>query len=99
MARLAMAAILILEATNKMNISSGFSESNITLHNLILIWIMKNIKNLGWSGKNCGFQDQNRAQKWSDFDETWYLESSSLEPKFSQILLKLDNSWSAVCWF
>ena len=35
MARLAVAAILIFEATNKMNMSSATSDFNVTFRNLI----------------------------------------------------------------
>ena len=43
------------------------------------------------TGLDCRFQDQKMVEKWSDFDETLYLESTHSKPKTHQILLKSDN--------
>ena len=65
MARLAMAAILIFKATNKMNMSSATSDFNVTFRSLIFMLVMKNIKRWGlrggvkWVPKN--FEIQNLA--------------------------------------
>ena len=48
MARLAVAAILIFEATNKTSIPCGSSDFNETLASLIFMLVMKNIKKWGW---------------------------------------------------
>ena len=48
MARLAVAAILIFEATNKTSIPCGSSDFNETLGSLIFILVMKNIQKWGW---------------------------------------------------
>ena len=54
MARLAVAAILNSEATNKMNIPCGASDFNVTLRSFKFRLVMKNIQKLGWRGQNCG---------------------------------------------
>ena len=48
MARLAVAAILIFEATNKTSIPCGTSDFNETLASLIFMLVMKNIQKWGW---------------------------------------------------
>ena len=48
MARLAVVAILIFEATNKTNIPCGTSDFNETLASLIFMLVMKNIQKWGW---------------------------------------------------
>ena len=50
MARLAVAAILIFEATNKTSIPSVTSDFNETLASLIFMLVMKNIQRLGHTG-------------------------------------------------
>ena len=47
MANLAVAAILIFEATNKMNMYSATSDFNVTFRILIFILVMKNIQRWG----------------------------------------------------
>ena len=58
MARLAVAAILIFEATNKMNMSSATSDFNETLASLIFMLVMKNIQKWGWYGVKWALHDK-----------------------------------------
>ena len=77
MAGLAVAAILKSDATNKMNLFCGAS-------NFFKIPNMQDEKNIKISGRDCtqgALPDKNMAQKWSDLDETWYLESAHFKPK------------------
>ena len=59
MARLAVAAILIFEATNKMNIFSGVSNDTETLASLIFMLVMKNIQRWGLTGVKWALHDKN----------------------------------------
>ena len=93
MAGLAVAAILKSEATNKMKLFRGSSD----FFKILIMWIFlhseKNIKISEWSQAQEALPDSNMAQKWSDFDETWYLWSALFKPKTLQIFLRSDNFW------
>ncbi len=58
MARLAVAAILIFEATNKTSIPCVTFDFNETLASLIFILVMKNIKKWGHRGVKCAHHDK-----------------------------------------
>ena len=58
MARLAVAAILIFEATNKMNMVSGATDCTVTLATLIFMLVMKNIQKWGHRGVKCAHHDK-----------------------------------------
>jgi hypothetical protein len=58
MARLAVAAILIFEATNKTSIPCGTSDFNETLASLIFMLVMKNIQRWGLSGVKWAIHDK-----------------------------------------
>ena len=58
MARLAVAAILIFEATNKMNMVSGATNFNVTVCSLIFMLVMKNIQKWGLTGVKLAFHDE-----------------------------------------
>ena len=58
MARLAVAAILIFEATNKMNMSSATSDFNVTFCSSILMLVMKNIQRWGHRGVKWALHDK-----------------------------------------
>ena len=58
MARLAVAAILIFEATNKTNIPCATSDFNETLASLIFRSVMKNIQKWGLRGVKWALHDK-----------------------------------------
>ena len=58
MARLAVAAILIFEATNKMNMVSGATDFNVTFCSLIFMLVMKNIQRWGLTGVKWALHDE-----------------------------------------
>ena len=58
MARLAVAAILIFEATNKTSIPCRSSDFNETLASLVFMLVMKNIQKWGWCGVKWALHDK-----------------------------------------
>ena len=81
MAGLAVAAASNSEASNKMNffvswpIGKPFSRGE----NLCKSKLFHQVTD--WDRTNWPIGSQNRAQKWFDFDETWYLELLHFKPK------------------
>ena len=64
MARLALAAILIFEATNKTSLFCGTSDFNETLASLIFMLVMKNIRKWGLRGQNYrSFTNNSKSRK------------------------------------
>ena len=64
MARLAVAAILIFEATNKTSIPCGTSDFNETLASLIFMLVMKNIQRWGHRGVKWALHDKKNSLFW-----------------------------------
>ena len=58
MARLAVAAILIFEATNKTSIPCGTSDFNETLASLLFMLVIKNIQKWGWGEVKWALHDK-----------------------------------------
>ena len=91
MTGLAMAAASNSEASNKINffmswpIGKPFSRGE----NLCKSTLFHPVTD--WDRTNWPIGSQNRAQKWFDFDETWYLELLHFKPKTHQFLSKSDN--------
>ena len=54
-------------------------------------WDVWNFKIWDCNDLWCAIHDQNRAKKWSDFDENWCVHSPHFKPKTHQFLLKSDN--------
>ena len=54
-------------------------------------WVIKNTKFWALASLWYAIRSQNWAKKWSDFDETWYLQLTYLKSKSHQISLKSDH--------
>ena len=65
MARLAVAAILIFEATNKTSTPCGTSDFNETLASLIFMLVMKNIQKWGWYEVKWALHDKKNPFFWA----------------------------------
>ena len=91
MAGLAVAAASNSEASNKMNFFVSWPIGKPFSHgeNLCKSKLFHQVTD--WDRTNWPIGSQNRAQKWFDFDETWYLELLHFKPKTHQFLSKSNN--------
>ena len=85
----AVVAILISEATNKMNIPWETFDFNITLRSFIFKFVMKNIQKLNWRGQNCGISWPKHSPKIVWFWWNLVLRISTLRTKIASNFIEI----------